>query len=86
MTGTNRFTCTNITGTAGLLERKEAYTVILQGKGGKSLSLNLKSAVSLNNFDDIDTFSVVLLFGLMTLTINSDSLAFQSLLRCKLSK
>ena len=67
-----------------LLEPTESWTVILQGKGQKSLSLKLKSAAWLSNFDDIDTISVVLLFGLMTLTIDSDSLIFPCSITSKL--
>ena len=69
----------------GFTWSKESQAVILQGKGWKSLSLKLKSAAWLNNFDDIDTFSMVLLFGLMVLTTDSDSLMSPSSIKSKIS-
>ena len=79
----NRFTCTNMTSTSGFTWSKASKAVTLQGKGRRSISLKLKSAAWLNNFDNIDTFSMVLLFGLMALTTDSDSLMFPSSIRCK---
>ena len=58
---------------SGWLERTASQTVtLLQAKDRKPLLLKLQFAAWLNKFNEIDIFSVVLQFDLMTLTIDID--------------